>query len=662
MADRDVVFKLKVADHPGNKATLATFAKEAEAVQKQITDATERESKKRIESAKAEATESGKATHKQLGDRALLNREIEQSTAAAQRYNLALQQGSLKSAESLAVLQNRIGDFGIAGRKSVRQVTDAILDINKAVDAVQPAELFVDTTAVIDRTTISVVNYNRSLREGFVKGAEGALMLGRGIAALGLAGEEDIEKLARALVRVQGIVDVAKGGVQIYEAITRSVEAYRAAVLSAAAAESALAAARGRGAVGAAAGGVAARGAGAGIAGAAGAGVAAFPPAAIAAAAVAAVASIGAVAASIFSPKFAEKAEGVVGFDIGALAPIASPLGTAIGLAFSSEFRERMAGAYGIETEASAAAAALERLAAAAEVAKQTAAAAFIVRQGAALDTRVSDVEMRKRQVGMSPLDANWDSLGEAFRNKQTAKRETFRAANAMSSGLLGYEEGLTAIIAARDAEVATAERMLGLTKERESLIKEGKQKELETAQRIESVLQSELDKALAISREAMGRLDSAESRLAGLSPEEARRAQIAASKAAAGEALGRGEANALRGLPGFEDAVKASDRARITSLGLDPLLAGARGDAARAGGAVSAATIAAEAARSTTAALRSEAATIGEEIGIALRNLLEEIKVSLEAKLRAERTLKLDAENRRIREGARAREAAAGG
>ena len=660
MADRDVVFKLKVADHPGNKATLATFAKEAEAVQKQITDATERESKKRIESAKAEATESGKATHKQLGDRALLNREIEQSTAAAQRYNLALQQGSLKSAESLAVLQNRIGDFGIAGRKSVRQVTDAILDINKAVDAVQPAELFVDTTAVIDRTTISVVNYNRSLREGFVKGAEGALMLGRGIAALGLAGEEDIEKLARALVRVQGIVDVAKGGVQIYEAITRSVEAYRAAVLSAAAAESALAAARGRGAVGAAAGGVAARGAGAGIAGAAGAGVAAFPPAAIAAAAVAAVASIGAVAASIFSPKFAEKAEGVVGFDIGALAPIASPLGTAIGLAFSSEFRERMAGAYGIETEASAAAAALERLAAAAEVAKQTAAAAFIARQASTLDTRVSDVRMAQRQVGMSPMEANRDAFAEAWNNRTTARRETFRAAS--TSGLLSYEEKLTAIKAGHDAQVAAVQRMLDLEKDRQNQLKEGKQKELETAQRIESVRQSELDKALAISREAMGRLDSAESRLAGLSPEEARRAQIAASKAAAGEALGRGEANALRGLPGFEDAVKASDRARITSLGLDPLLTSARVDASRAATGVSAATTAADAAKATVSALRDDAATVGTEIGNSIRTLFGELATALERSIRVQQTLDTEARNRSIREGARARETGLGG
>ncbi|MCL4191289.1 MAG: hypothetical protein KJZ87_06055 [Thermoguttaceae bacterium] len=93
---------------------------------------------------------------------------------------------------------------------------------------------------------------------------EGITRMGRGLATIGILGEESTEKLVRAFMRVQGVFDVVAGGLKVYKSLTVAVESYTKSVEAAAVAERALAAARGQSAV---AGGASLAGAG-GVAGA----------------------------------------------------------------------------------------------------------------------------------------------------------------------------------------------------------------------------------------------------------------------------------------------------------------------------------------------------------------------------------------------------------
>ncbi|QDU76437.1 hypothetical protein Pan97_34860 [Bremerella volcania] len=87
----------------------------------------------------------------------------------------------------------------------------------------------------------------REMHDSFLSAGEGLVTFGRGLAEIGVAGEEDIEKMLRVLIRVQAVVDVTKGGIEIYRGIRSAVDAYRNSVLAAAAAEEALNLARARG-------------------------------------------------------------------------------------------------------------------------------------------------------------------------------------------------------------------------------------------------------------------------------------------------------------------------------------------------------------------------------------------------------------------------------
>lgn len=147
-------------------------------------------------------------------------------------------------------------------------------------------------TKAAERATQGMAAGNRQVREGIYGTAEAAAKLVRGFGLLGLAGEEDTQKILDALLKVQGAFDLVVGGVKLYESLTKAVEGYRAAVLAAASAER-LAAASRTGGAGAAASGAAGSLAGGGAA--AGGTFLAGGSAATVAAAVAAVASLTAV-------------------------------------------------------------------------------------------------------------------------------------------------------------------------------------------------------------------------------------------------------------------------------------------------------------------------------------------------------------------------------
>lgn len=87
----------------------------------------------------------------------------------------------------------------------------------------------------------------REMHDSYISAGEGLVTFGRGLAEIGVAGEENMEKMLRMLIRVQAVVDVTKGGIEIYRGIRAGVDAYRNSVLAAAAAEEALNLARARG-------------------------------------------------------------------------------------------------------------------------------------------------------------------------------------------------------------------------------------------------------------------------------------------------------------------------------------------------------------------------------------------------------------------------------
>ena len=93
----------------------------------------------------------------------------------------------------------------------------------------------------------SIHRSTREMHDSYLAAGEGLVTFGRGLAEIGLAGEENTEKMLRMLIRVQAVVDVTKGGIEIYRGIRSAVDAYRNSVLAAAAAEEALNLARARG-------------------------------------------------------------------------------------------------------------------------------------------------------------------------------------------------------------------------------------------------------------------------------------------------------------------------------------------------------------------------------------------------------------------------------
>lgn len=144
------------------------------------------------------------------------------------------------------------------------------------------------------------------MRESYERATEGVLKLGRGITALGLVGEEDTKKILEALLKVQGVIDLTRGGIDIYRSLSGAAEAYRNRVLAVAAAEKVAAAARavtGVGGLAGSAGGVA--GAAGNLSGlgtaAGGASLAVGGLAATATAAAAAIAGVAAAAAMAFN-------------------------------------------------------------------------------------------------------------------------------------------------------------------------------------------------------------------------------------------------------------------------------------------------------------------------------------------------------------------------
>lgn len=138
----------------------------------------------------------------------------------------------------------------------------------------------------------------RQLTEGLLSTQEAVNRLGRGFTLLGLIGEKDMAKIVAELAKVQAIIDITSGGVRLYVSLTKAVDGYTKSVSAAAAAEAALAAARGRSAAAGGAGALSAAGGaaqGVGSLASGGGGAAAVGTGGTVLAAVAAIAAVTAV-------------------------------------------------------------------------------------------------------------------------------------------------------------------------------------------------------------------------------------------------------------------------------------------------------------------------------------------------------------------------------
>lgn len=229
---------------------------------------------------------------------------------------LILEPDKGKATQALAEIR-KITDGATTQAKAAAKATTDVT--TKAADEQVKA---IKKVAAEQEKFARVARQNQMAFAGALKqSAAGAMLLGRSLAMLGTLGEKDLEKVLRALVKIQMAYDSMRGAWQLIEGMTRAWKAYQAAVQGAAAAQAALAATQmasgaagtaARGAAGGVAGSAAGRLAGVGVAGAAGGvavakagglaagAMAVAPPVAIGAAITAALAAVAATVSKDF--------------------------------------------------------------------------------------------------------------------------------------------------------------------------------------------------------------------------------------------------------------------------------------------------------------------------------------------------------------------------
>jgi len=99
------------------------------------------------------------------------------------------------------------------------------------------------------------------MRDATNTGTEGIIKLGRGMAMLGVVGEESSRKMLEGLIKVQATFDILRGGIEVWRSLSMAASAYRLSLEGVAAANAAVAVSGG--VAGAAGGAGAARGIGA---------------------------------------------------------------------------------------------------------------------------------------------------------------------------------------------------------------------------------------------------------------------------------------------------------------------------------------------------------------------------------------------------------------
>lgn len=188
---------------------------------------------------------------------------------------LILQPDKAGGAQALAEIRKITDGAKTQATAATKAVTTAT---ERAAD--QQVKAVKKVAAEQDKAMRAMRQNQAAMANAFKQSASGALLLGRSLAMLGALGQKDLEKVLRALVKIQMVYDSLRGAAQMIHGMAQAWRAYQVAVAGAAAAQATLAATSGVGAVaGGAAGGAvvggAARGAAGGLGKAAVGGVAA---------------------------------------------------------------------------------------------------------------------------------------------------------------------------------------------------------------------------------------------------------------------------------------------------------------------------------------------------------------------------------------------------
>lgn len=75
-----------------------------------------------------------------------------------------------------------------------------------------------------------VNNSNTRLRQGLLQTLDALMQVGRGFAYLGVAGEEDLQKILKVLVSVEASINLIRGGIDVFRGLATAATAYSSAL------------------------------------------------------------------------------------------------------------------------------------------------------------------------------------------------------------------------------------------------------------------------------------------------------------------------------------------------------------------------------------------------------------------------------------------------
>ena len=197
--DRDVVYKIKLANDDGNAAILKRFADLHTQTYNVLTKL---------------AVEFAKRKVKTEEDRLAAEEKAQQRSADKER-----KRKEKDAADNVRLIERQAAEQERADQRIVQSHEQA---------------------------TSKLMAGRRQMTEGLLHTTEAVTRLGRGFALLGLVGEKDMAKLVAELAKMQAIIDITTGGVRLYIGLSKAVDGYTKAVAAATAAETALGIARAR--------------------------------------------------------------------------------------------------------------------------------------------------------------------------------------------------------------------------------------------------------------------------------------------------------------------------------------------------------------------------------------------------------------------------------
>lgn len=149
-------------------------------------------------------------------------------------------------AEKAAAEQEKVADKAAVRRlKLLEQEAKAQERLAKEADAAakQEARELEALDAKYQTMQGRIRSAKREITSTFAELGGSIMRTARGVTALGLAGEEDLQKVVKGLLKIQGAFDIISGGLQVWVKMQQLIEGVRKMLVATALAEEALAAA-----------------------------------------------------------------------------------------------------------------------------------------------------------------------------------------------------------------------------------------------------------------------------------------------------------------------------------------------------------------------------------------------------------------------------------